>query len=294
MRCTTRAALLNERFLLCNGDTILDFNLARLLADAAAEPGPRIVLRDVPETDRYGVVTLEGGRVSAFQHARRAPGPGLVNAGIYLMDRSILPLLSPVCSLEADVLAGPGRRRCAGRDGGVRLLHRYRHPRGSGPRANGAAPRSLTARPCSWTATAPSTTTTAGSARGSGGSGSPARKEAIRAATEAGWHVFVVTNQSGIARGYYDEAALDAAAWLDGGRIRRAGGTVDDIRFCPFHEEAGVGRYRQASDWRKPAPGMILDLIAKWGLRPGALRAGGRSAERHGGGRRCRYPRSAF
>ena len=92
---------------------------------------------------------------------------------------------------------------------------------------------------------------------------------AVRMATEAGWHVFVVTNQSGIARGLYDEAALEALHGWMADTIRAAGGTVDDLRYCPFHEDATVPRYRHASPWRKPAPGMILDLIERWSLDPG-------------------------
>ena len=90
----------------------------------------------------------------------------------------------------------------------------------------------------------------------------------IRAATESGWHVFIVTNQSGIARGLYDEAALATLHASMTEAIRAAGGTIDDIRFCPYHEDAALPRYRRASTWRKPAPGMILDLIGKWQLDP--------------------------
>lgn len=96
----------------------------------------------------------------------------------------------------------------------------------------------------------------------------PGALEAIRMATDAGWQVFVVTNQSGIARGLYTED--DAAALLDwiADEARRQGGTIDDTRFCPYHPAATVAAYRRASDWRKPAPGMILNLIADWRLDP--------------------------
>ena len=74
---------LEERFLLCNGDSLFDCNLARLLA-AAAGDGPdvvgRIVLRRIDDASRYGVVELDGDRVVAFRErappARGGPGTG--------------------------------------------------------------------------------------------------------------------------------------------------------------------------------------------------------------------------
>ena len=94
-------------------------------------------------------------------------------------------------------------------------------------------------------------------------------KEAICAATMRGWHVFVVTNQSGVARGLYDEAAVQSLhAWmLD--EVMRAGGTIDDVRYCPHHPDAAVPKYRKACACRKPAPGMMLDLLRAWEVDPG-------------------------
>ncbi|MBV9249690.1 MAG: HAD family hydrolase [Acetobacteraceae bacterium] len=96
----------------------------------------------------------------------------------------------------------------------------------------------------------------------------PGALDAIRHATASGWHVFVVTNQSGVARGYYDEAAVQQLlAWM-ADEARRAGGTIDDWRYCAYHPEGSVAAYCQVSDWRKPAPGMLLDVIHAWELDP--------------------------
>jgi D,D-heptose 1,7-bisphosphate phosphatase len=90
--------------------------------------------------------------------------------------------------------------------------------------------------------------------------------DAIRYATRAGWHVFIVTNQSGVARGLYTEDAVrDLLGWM-ADQARSAGGTIDDTRFCPFHPDAVLEAYRQDHPWRKPRPGMLLDLIRAWNL----------------------------
>ena len=106
------------------------------------------------------------------------------------------------------------------------------------------------------------------SARATAGTGFRGRCRRSGWQPTRGWHVFVVTNQSGVARGLYDEAAVQALlAWL-GDEARRIGGTVDDSRYCPYHPDGVVAAYRRTSDWRKPEAGMLLDLIRAWELDP--------------------------
>jgi D-glycero-D-manno-heptose 1,7-bisphosphate phosphatase len=82
--------------------------------------------------------------------------------------------------------------------------------------------------------------------------------ELVAAAKNAGYLVVVVTNQAGIGRGYYSEADFHKLMdWMEA-RFTELGGQIDAVYFCPFHPKHGIGSFRRESDFRKPAPGMLL------------------------------------
>lgn len=89
----------------------------------------------------------------------------------------------------------------------------------------------------------------------------PGALEAVAHLTARGYLVFVVTNQAGVARGFYDEAAVRALHQWMAVQVTAAGGRVDDWRYCPNHPDGVVATYAHADSWRKPAPGMLLDLM---------------------------------
>lgn len=79
-----------------------------------------------------------------------------------------------------------------------------------------------------------------------------------------GWFVFVVTNQSGIARGLYTEEDMEALHAHMARELAAHGTQIDRFYHAPWHEEGEVTRYRKASIDRKPGPGMLLQAMAEF------------------------------
>lgn len=97
----------------------------------------------------------------------------------------------------------------------------------------------------------------------------PGAPEAIRRLNEAGYLVIVVTNQSGIGRGYYDEEAMNRVHARLVEVFAEAGGHIDAFYHCPFHPEAKVERFRHPDHPdRKPNPGLVLRAMRDWNVDP--------------------------
>jgi len=86
----------------------------------------------------------------------------------------------------------------------------------------------------------------------------PGAQDVIRRFNAMGWWVFVVTNQSGIARGFYTEDDMQALHDWMSAELAKAGARIDRIYHCPFHEDGTIERYRRDSYDRKPKPGMLI------------------------------------
>ena len=104
--------------------------------------------------------------------------------------------------------------------------------------------------------------------------------EAVARLNRNGFLVFVVTNQSGVARGLYPEAQVGALHRWMASRLAEAGARVDAFEHCPHHPDAPLPAFRRACRRRKPAPGMIEDLLRAWPVeRAGSFLVGDKPSD---------------
>jgi D-glycero-D-manno-heptose 1,7-bisphosphate phosphatase len=118
----------------------------------------------------------------------------------------------------------------------------------------------------------------------------PGSAEAIAALNRAGWPIVVVTNQAGVARGYFPETAVTCVHRHMARELAAYGAVIEAFYFCPHHPEAEIERYRIACACRKPSPGMLhraadelgIDLERSWmiGDRISDLEAGAAAGAR--------------
>lgn len=94
----------------------------------------------------------------------------------------------------------------------------------------------------------------------------PGAIETIRYFNELGYYVFVVTNQSGVARGYYTEQDIAILHDFMNRELMQKGGHIDGFYYCPHHPQGKVEKYNMICNCRKPAAGMLIQALEEWNV----------------------------
>lgn len=94
----------------------------------------------------------------------------------------------------------------------------------------------------------------------------PGAVEGMRLFQDAGYRLIVITNQSGIARGFYTQQDYELLTTHMQAELARAGVTLSSVYHCPHLPDATVDAYRQDCDCRKPGPGMIQRAVQEHGI----------------------------
>ena len=100
----------------------------------------------------------------------------------------------------------------------------------------------------------------------------PYSPTAIKLLNDRGWLAIVITNQAGVARGYFSEAMIHTVHEKLQHDLETGGAKLDAIYYCAHHPSVGPPPYRRACDCRKPKPGLVhraaedldIDLTASW------------------------------
>lgn len=91
-------------------------------------------------------------------------------------------------------------------------------------------------------------------------------REAISYLTHLGYTIFVVTNQSGIARGYYTEKQMNVLHDFIKSEVLKKGGKIEKFYYCPHYKEGKVKKFAIDCDCRKPKPGMLLKAMEEYDI----------------------------
>jgi D-glycero-D-manno-heptose 1,7-bisphosphate phosphatase len=92
--------------------------------------------------------------------------------------------------------------------------------------------------------------------------------DAIRAFNRAGLAVVMISNQSGIARGFFTESVVDEVHARMAGMLARGGARIDAYYYCPHHPDGKVAGYARSCDCRKPGRGLVDRAVRELDVDP--------------------------
>lgn len=261
-KCTNK---LHKYFMLLNGDTIFDVNYHDLAQSFPKDKLGHLAINFVQDTGRYGAVQTDSEDIISFSE-KSNNNSGYINSGVAIYDKKILnyiPLNNS--SLEKDIFPKLLNKRLLSakkynsffldigiplslknaqslipkwklksallldRDGVINVDHGYVHKMENFDFISGA-------------------------------------KDTIKMANDFGVLVIVVTNQAGIARGFYTQDEFILFTKEINEKLKEYGAHIDSTYFCPHHPEAGIGDLKKNCSCRKPSPGLLKKAIEEWDL----------------------------
>ena len=269
----------DNRVFVINGDTYFAVNLREMVGVSA----PVVVaVRHMTDFTRYGTVMVEKGRIVAFQE-KRPCHEGLINGGIYLLDRLLLEeKAEDKFSFEEDVLeAECGALRIAAYESGGCFI-------------DIGVPEDYVAAQKLMRAFAPVEKAVFFDRDGTINvdmhylhrpedlrfiDGMP---QFIKKWNDWGYRVIVATNQAGIARGIYTEDDMRALHRYMNEQLKEYGAHIDAFYFCPHHPD-----FTGPCRCRKPEPGMLERAVREFDLDPAQCLLFGDQPWDVEAGRRC-------
>jgi D,D-heptose 1,7-bisphosphate phosphatase len=259
---------LPDAFAVLNGDTVFDISyqeLERFRRSESAEAA--IALRWVEDRERYGGVESDGPRIVSFTEKGRAAGPGWISGGMYVLSREVFAYIRPECSLEADVFPALARSGTL-----VGLGFDSRFLDFGVPEAYAEADAFVKRwwrKPIAFLDRDGVINVDSGHCHSPEDFvWMPGAREAIKLLNDNGFRVVVVTNQAGIAKGYYGVEEFHLLhRWIDE-QLAKVGAYIDAVYHCPHHPEGTVEGLAMSCGCRKPMPGLLEQAFADWESPP--------------------------
>ena len=258
--------LVQERFLVLNGDSFLRFSLFDLeRRQARSGCAHALVGLTVEDTSRYGALDFDGDLLVNIAEKGRS-GPGYINCGVYLFDRSVFDHVaaSGPQSMERDILPRLMReRRVVGFN-----VESYFVDIGVVASLEEARAKLTPYRPKGDVFFDRDGVLNVDSGyvhRWEDFEWLPGAQEAVAAVVRSGRRAFVVTNQAGIGRGYYPTDDMLRLHYQMNRALRAEGGWIAEFFHSPHHAEAEKPFFRsQDHPTRKPNAGMLYAAARRW------------------------------
>jgi D-glycero-D-manno-heptose 1,7-bisphosphate phosphatase len=255
------APLLDHWFLIADGEVFFDFNYRALATCLHDDFAARLALRSVTNATASRAVELEGDAIRRFGPGEAIPDPPvLASGGVCLMNSVAFDLRVP-WSIETGLLPALAHR------GLLRGIHfdGLFVEAGSRQSISDSLTRNSVRPAAFFDRDGVLNVNTGYAHRPEDLVWVQGAREAVLRLNDAGYYVFVVTNQSGLARGIYNEREMNAFHERMQDDLAEIGAHIDAFYHCPFHADAMIEAYRIADHPdRKPNPGMILKALEQW------------------------------